>query len=312
MFSIDFAVPTICEKYSLGNPLTAPEKIYSGLLHDVWRLRTDKGSYAIKVIVEDTLNPHVLSPTKAEEIALLMQQKGVSTVAALSPYCFKLDDAHKVVVMPWVMGDGLAIKEIDTNKAKKVGNLLGKIHLADLSYPELQQELFQGLDEKNWRKLIQEIADSSFKEDLTSKLPNLIEWSNLAQKALTESDNQVVVSHRDFDVKNVLWSKNSPILLDWEYAGLINPSLDLLIVALNWSGVQYGFFNQENFDAVLAGFSELTILPELSTNTYYLYFGYCLDWLVFCLKRCLVTKDVRYRQEVLNTYRAIQIVAGAF
>ncbi len=38
----------ICKIFDLGIPTARPKRIYGGLLHLMWRIDTDKASYAIK------------------------------------------------------------------------------------------------------------------------------------------------------------------------------------------------------------------------------------------------------------------------
>ena len=39
---------SLCDVFKLGTPISEPERIHGGLLHIMWRIRTEKASYAIK------------------------------------------------------------------------------------------------------------------------------------------------------------------------------------------------------------------------------------------------------------------------
>ena len=43
----------LSQQFNLGQPVHAPERVYGGLLHIMWRLDTDKGSYAVKQLSKD-------------------------------------------------------------------------------------------------------------------------------------------------------------------------------------------------------------------------------------------------------------------
>lgn len=43
----------ICDHFNLGIPTQAPTRVHGGLLHIMWRLDTDKSSYAIKQLSKD-------------------------------------------------------------------------------------------------------------------------------------------------------------------------------------------------------------------------------------------------------------------
>ena len=49
-----------------------------------------------------------------------------------------------------------------------------------------------------------------------------------------------LVSHRDFDPKNVLWVGIDPYIIDWEAAGPIDPMEELVALAFEWSGFERG------------------------------------------------------------------------
>ncbi len=43
----------VSQHFDLGTPTQAPTRVHGGLLHIMWRLDTDKGSYAIKQLSKD-------------------------------------------------------------------------------------------------------------------------------------------------------------------------------------------------------------------------------------------------------------------
>ena len=58
------------------------------------------------------------------------------------------------------------------------------------------------------------------------------------------------------DPKNVMWSQNNPIIIDWECAGVANPERELLEVALCWSGFLSNNFSEEKFIAIFKEYSK--------------------------------------------------------
>ena len=45
----------------------------------------------------------------------------------------------------------------------------------------------------------------------------------------------LVISHRDLDPKNVLWHGEEALVIDWEAAGYVNPYQELLEVINYWA-----------------------------------------------------------------------------
>ena len=59
----------LIQHFYLGQPRRIPERVYGGLLHTMWRLDTDKGSYAIKQLSKDIdlKNEHVIKNYELSE-----------------------------------------------------------------------------------------------------------------------------------------------------------------------------------------------------------------------------------------------------
>ena len=44
---------SLCQHFNLGHQKQEPERVHGGLLHTMWRLNTDKASFAIKQLSKD-------------------------------------------------------------------------------------------------------------------------------------------------------------------------------------------------------------------------------------------------------------------
>ncbi len=167
-----------------------------------------------------------------------------------------------------------------------------------------------GHKKNEWQTLLRPYCgiSSPIIEKLNAALVNLTQWSEQARSVQTNLNHELVLSHRDFDPKNVVWqARDHPILLDWEYAGLINPKLDLFIVALNWSEVTSGNIHTDKFNSVIEGYSnsqqESVSFPfEIIAG----YKGYCLDWLAYNLQR--LNSSPLAENEIAKTLNAIYAV----
>lgn len=77
----------LCDVFKLGIPISDPERIHGGLLHAMWRINTEKATYAIK-----QLSPNINLKNKAiiesynltEEIASRFSAQEIPAVYALS------------------------------------------------------------------------------------------------------------------------------------------------------------------------------------------------------------------------------------
>lgn len=123
------------------NPVT---RLYGGLLHIMWRLDTDKGSYAIKQLSKDIdlQNEQVIKNYElSEQIASSFIAQNIPGVCALSQSDKHLliTDGYGYLVYPWVNAKALDKDEINEGQALIIARLLAKMHLINLC--------FEGIDE---------------------------------------------------------------------------------------------------------------------------------------------------------------------
>lgn len=293
----------ICSYYELGQLTKISLEISGGILHSVWCIHTTTDKYAVKIIdrTRYLTNTNLLSPEQTNEVAKIMGENKIPTVLPLeinNHSVFSLG-ASDVVVMPWIKGKCYPPAKTTKNMAKKIGHLLRQIHdikLKNVGSPPA----WYGLEKADWKALLKQIESNEIRRVIESNFLNLVRWSELARKA-TDLFSNTVFSHRDLDSKNILWYDGQPTLLDWEYAGLIHPLLDILIVGLNFSGVQEGQLILDNFIAFLRGYRGKQVLSKLPIEIIHLYYGYCLDWIVFAAKG-------DYEGEIRKSISAIQLV----
>lgn len=303
----------ICKVYDLGTPSSEPNEVKGGRLHQLWLLETTTGKYAVKVINEENLQllaKNVLSPQKAQDVAAYMQQKNIPTVTAYKHNGERLfQRAKKVyVVMPWIEGRTLSDANITCSMTKLIGNLLANIQQKKntqlFSVPDWTFHTLNG-----WQKLLRPLRNLNLTivERLHVESTNLAKWSQEAELAAKELNQELVVSHRDLDPSNVIWqSVDAPILIDWEYAGLIHPTLDLLIVALNWSELLSGKIQPAKFCALISGYYANRPTRPLTPSVFAGYFGYCLDWLDFNIRKLATIPEAA--TEILQTLNALHLV----
>ena len=115
--------------------LFAETEPVSGVDCKMFKVDTDKGIYCVKV-----LNPEVMSRSDAydnfvesEKISHFMKDNGINVSCAIEfdgNYLVKMDDMY-FMVFDFVFGKTLKDDEITVDHCKKIGNILGHIHLLD-------------------------------------------------------------------------------------------------------------------------------------------------------------------------------------
>lgn len=95
--------------------------------------------------------------------------------------------------------------------------------------------------------------------------------------------DKLVISHRDFDPKNVLWNQDGPHIIDWESAGPIHPMEELIALAFEWSGLDQNMCEPLLFEAFLKEYEKAggTIQKAFLSTGLYAFIAKYLDWLSF-------------------------------
>ena len=294
-------IEQLCATCGLGKLLAEPQAVSGGLIHRMWRLTTTQGSFAVK-----QLNPAIMCKPGiqdayrlSERIAADMAVHGIPAVTALSYQddTLQVIDNEHYLLYPWKDGEVLPTLPPDPARAHLIGNILGRMHTLHLSYPEITSLEWEHFHKDDWEMLAFQAVDQelSWAYPVYAALPKLLEWCRWYEEAGETLSRSLVISHRDLDQKNILWHNTtdatgvaSPYLIDWEAAGLINPTMELATVALSWSGLAVGQMSEEVFTAVMDGYVQTgSIVRDPGIIAIYGFMGTLLGWLLFNMRRSL-------------------------
>jgi Ser/Thr protein kinase RdoA (MazF antagonist) len=313
----DRLAAAICAHYGLGAPTAPPLAVPGGRLHHVWKLATTSGDYAVKVLNHSRPWYDIAARgggpwTVTELAAAALAEIGIPAVPALwgpdGPV--SAVGGEQVLVYPWVVGKTAGPEAAAPDRAYRIGALLGRIHAARLDPGALVARLPPRAGEEEWdisgfalpweleaqredgwvllaRRGI--AAGAPWGEPLREMRKNLALWATRARQALPDLYRTQVFSHRDMNQRNVLWrAPDAPAIIDWEYAGMVHPTVDLADTALNWSGITLGPLDAAAFAAVLAGYRDAggTIQAD-GRDTLYVTLWSWLDWVRYMAPRSL-------------------------
>lgn len=281
----------IIEQYQLGTLLASPMQIRGGRIHQLFYLKTTAGEYALKL-----LNPTIVANQTeidnlelAETVAEKLRKYIHASVALTNNDGKRIFSINNLLMMifPWVTGNTLSLHEVTVTHANIIGAELAKIHQANIKLTGFVPPQWGNYSKQHWQTLISQVKHSAFYNTLLNLMPQLLQWSALATQALPVLNQQLIISHRDFDHNNVVWQNDYlPVLIDWEFAGLINPELDLLITALSWSGRTETDPAPAIFRTIITAYQSNIAKPVVITgDTVQGYIGYCLAWLEYNLVR---------------------------
>jgi thiamine kinase-like enzyme len=310
--SYNLQFQTLCDTLELGEFVKAPEAISGGLLHRMFAIETSTGKYAVKA-----LNPQIMArPTafdnyiQSEKIAAIASSRVPVQLANTYKGLFLHHiDGQYYMVFDWIEGCSLQPKEITLAHCKEMGCILAELHKTDFSKLEKSHVISNAIDEIDWRSYLNkgEESRSVWLNPLCDNADRLYEWNSRAKRSFKILAKERIFSHRDLEPKNVMWKQGSPILIDWESAGEINPKHDLIETAIYWSINEFGKIERDKFLAFVDGYQERYGKVHANWKTV-LELGYWskLEWLEYSLKRSLWIECADEKEQELGT----QQVAG--
>jgi len=289
----------VAERLALGR-ITAPARaLEGGLLHRAWRVETSSGAYVFKQLNRAIAAKRgALARTRAcEGFAADLASHRVPAIAALAPKGdpILLQDGVHWMVFPWVEGTTLAAGSIRIAHATTIGEALLAIHR--LGRPaaglgELEQPF---VTDAEWTSLTRAsgAAGTQWTAALAGARGELRVAGTRAEAAFAGFREPVLASHRDLDPTNVVWRPDgSPALLDWEAAGAIHPSLELVRAVFDWSANADGTLERARFVALVEGYrSHGGVLGEGAAPLVDAALGAMLPWLAYNLRRSLAEGD---------------------
>ncbi len=293
----------LSQHFNLGQPVKLPKRVHGGLLHIMWRLDTDKGSYAIKQLSKDIdlKNKQVIKNYElSERVASHFVAQGIPGICAIAQsgkHLFIIDDTG-FLVYPWVDAKALDIHIVSEKHALKIATIIAKMHGLNLNEPEIiQPEFYIHTNEKILELFDKaETFNCSFAENLRKNQKNILAANELYQKAIPALKTHIIVSHGDLDQKNVLWDiDNNPILIDWESACKVNPTYDIINTAFYWSGITSNF-DKHLFFKMIETYQKSggVINKDHVIAAIYGAFSW-IGWLVYNIERSCVPGDSEHK-----------------
>jgi Ser/Thr protein kinase RdoA (MazF antagonist) len=295
-------IEQLCTRLDLGRPLQLPSSLAGGFHHRVWRLETERGIFVVKQLAPDTdlKSKAVISHYNVTEtIASKFAERGLSTVSALcrDGMFLQVIDMEAYLVFPWT--DSVALKSgvVSAQHALAVATLLAKMHCIDLKVLGVEIELAHPSGEDDVDEMFNMAAASDLAVTplLNEQRSLLMRVARQYQEALPLLERRQVISHGDMDQKNVLWDiDNNPVIIDWESAHRINPTQEVVSVALEWCGITT-HLDHTLYSRFLSAYTRAggTIAMDLVEAALHCELGKWLDWLLYNIGRLVNLESLR-------------------
>lgn len=315
-YTIEKLIADLMRKCGFGVVIFPIEPVSGGLMHRMYRVRTNSGIYAVK-----HLNPEIMrregvhdNYDKAEKIECLLEKEDIPIVPALKVLGKKMQnvDGHYFYIFKWQDGHITDWNHISIGECHIAGNILGKIHAIN---PKNVSHQEPELSKINWHKYIHKASEE--KSGITSLLVGneklLVYAEKELNKARTSLPDITCISNEDMDPKNIMWDNGNPWVIDLECLGYGNPISNALGLALQWSGVTTCNMDIEKMVAFFDGYLKAY---DNCFRAYSSVFGLAytwVEWLEYNIQRALgacidETERMMGISEVRNTVERIKYI----
>lgn len=307
-FELKKDIENFIKEEKLGVLVQSITKVIGGLSHRVYKVVTDQSIYAIK-----ELNSGIMKRKEAysnfvfsEKVTDIAKENGITAVGAIK---LKNNDIMKKInnryfmAFDWLEGKTLRAEEITEKHCEIIGETLAKIHNIDFSEVEDNRRKnidIQWFDWKNYLELAKK-ENKAYVDILEQNIDLLYELNEKSNEAIGNANSNLIISHTDFDRKNVIWQEYKPFIIDWEASGYINPTIELIQVAWYWSGGDVENLDYKKFEIVVNRYKKYT-KKEIDENIEKLIYADIyngLEWVNYNFKRSLCIEN-EYKQDEIE------------
>ena len=257
----------VAAAFGLGAPVGEWRPVAGGLSHRLFRLRTERGTWAVKWLnrsrEEWWLRDHLLA-TAVERAALAagvpMPRPVVPPGAGESPLVDVPVDGEPASFLAWEWCDGERLDETNVPTAARswVGTTLATLHALPVAPPATGLNVHPTHPVEEWRRWLAEASgetDPGFLRAVAGHLPTVAEARRLAAESAEElGPRATVFTHRDVKPDNVLMAAPTPVLLDWEGAGAELAPWEAARTALAFARTPDGGWSRAGFTETLTAY----------------------------------------------------------
>ena len=313
-------ITKLMKRCGLGEVTAEITPVSGGLMHRMYKVRTDSGIYAVK-----RLNPEIMKrPTArenyaaAEALEARLEEARVPMVAALTLKGRKMQelDGEFFYIFRWQKGRITDANTVTAEQCRKAGELLGRIHAIDSRAAEPEAPELSTIDFAGYARMAQE-AGSPVAELLAKNTKLLTEAQQRLNEAREALPAIVSICDDDMDPKNVMWFRGKPFVIDLECLAYGNPVGAFVDLALQWAGMVNGAYRRENLEAFYEGYRSAYDNGFLAYDALYGIAYTWVEWLTYNIRRALGLEgsgeDERQlgEREVRNTVARIKALGDA-
>ena len=171
----------ICQHFELSQLKSPPTRVYGGLLHIMWRLESETGTFALKQLSEkiDLHNQSIIKNYElSESIAERFGKLGIPAISAIKKHGRRLAiiDGQGFLLFPWSQAKALDQNIVSKEHALKIAELIARMHQLNLDVPEISGTNF---DHHSNEIILDLLGPNDFCDELALINNNYIKYTSI-------------------------------------------------------------------------------------------------------------------------------------
>ncbi|MBQ6841061.1 MAG: phosphotransferase [Bacilli bacterium] len=225
----------VCALFNLGSVSSYIKEESSQ--NNVYKVMTTKGIYVIKEYSYDAIKNYYHLNKRRNQIYIseIFNNNGIKCILPINKNnkYFILYNRHYYLAFPYSAADKLSVELYTTKHLKHLAQTEANIHNLKIvaSLPCLYKKVNINFNKaiKKYKKNFK--ITNCIKKNQYS-LERLIEECNIRINRVKEN---MCISHNDYKSSNIIWEKETPVLLDFDAVGLVNPYCAMAESAFNFT-----------------------------------------------------------------------------
>jgi len=224
----------VADAFGLGTPTGPPRPVPGGRSHRLWRLSTTRGGWAVKRLNRPREQWWLDDYLLAARIQIAAHHAGIAMPRPISPVRpaaalladVPVDGAlASFLAHEWCAGHALKNTDIAPPVLDWVGATLAALHSLPAVPASADATTHEPHGVEEWRDWLDNApldASPDFVRAVRAHLPDIARAKDIVDNARSMVGHELtpVFTHRDVKPDNVLVTPTSPLLVDWDGAGL--------------------------------------------------------------------------------------------
>jgi aminoglycoside phosphotransferase (APT) family kinase protein len=267
-------------------------RVHGGYANRLYRLDTDRGSFAVKE----------LNPTSGVEDVFRFER---AAFAAGIPMPEPIWAHQHTVVHRWVDGEKVPEAPVPAAYAFEIGEILARLHALDVEWTPVPVEEPAARD---WPELAERAAATGqpWAGELAAHVETFLAIAHFADTC--DRPGPVVLTHRDIQPWNLLARDGRPVVLDWELSGMLDLAGELGSTALSLAkGPGFDDIEPAIFRSVLDGYVAAGgVLPPPGPSWFVFMIGGWLGFTRWNILRCLAGAEASTGPELALSHESVR------